>query len=140
MKHSDFVIGKSFWCGGREWLCTDIGTRTIVAICLDDDDVTVSLGPVREETRRTINRSEAEADGWFKGPPHTVAEHVFDEYDQHPCAFDTDGTGEGDGETRAGTSVRGPYSEALKLLRARREAARTIEAAGAESLRPTDQA
>lgn len=103
MKHSDFVIGKSFWCGGREWRCTDIGTRTIIAICLDDHEVvTVSLGPVREETRRTITRSEAEADGWFNGPPYAVAEHVFDEYDQHPCAFDAVGPGEGDGETGPG--------------------------------------
>jgi len=38
MKHSDFVIGKNFWCGGLERRCTDIGTRTIIAICLDDDD------------------------------------------------------------------------------------------------------
>ena len=141
MKHSDFVIGKSFWCGGREWRCTDIGTRTIVAICLDDDDhevVTVSLGPVKEETRRTSTRSEAEADGWFNGPPYAVAEHVFDEYDQHPCALDAVGPGEGDGETGAGTSVRGPYPEALKLLRARREAAGTLEAASAANSRPTD--
>jgi hypothetical protein len=39
------------------------------------------------------------AEGWFNGPPYAVAEHVFDEYSQHPCAFDAEGIGEGDGET-----------------------------------------
>src|ERR1035438_6279987 len=130
MKHSDFIIGRSFWCGGREWRCTDIGTRTIVAICLDETEVvTSSQDPAVEDTRRTLSQSEAAADGWFNGPPYAVAEPVFDEYDQHPCALDAEGTGEGDGGTPAGMMVRGPYSEARKILRVRRDAARALEAA-----------
>ena len=35
MRHADFRIGAEFRCGGRLWRCTDIGTRTIVAIRID---------------------------------------------------------------------------------------------------------
>jgi hypothetical protein len=75
MKHADFTIGGMFWCGGRQWRCTDIGTRTIIAIRLDSVDV----GSTNPELRRTLGYAEAEADGWFKGPPYAVAEDVFDE-------------------------------------------------------------
>ena len=54
MKHSDFAIGDEFWCGGRQWRCTDIGTRVIVAIRLD----AVEVGGDRPERRRTLNRAE----------------------------------------------------------------------------------
>ena len=33
MKHSDFNLGMVFWTADRQWRCTDIGTRVIVAIC-----------------------------------------------------------------------------------------------------------
>jgi hypothetical protein len=92
-----------------------------------------------EDTRRPLSQSEAAADGWFSGPPYAVAEHVFDERDQHPCALDAEGIGEGDGETLAGMLVRGPYSEARKILRARRDAARGLEAASPANDLPTDQ-
>jgi len=35
MQHSEFKIGGIFRCDGRLWRCTDIGTRTIVAIRID---------------------------------------------------------------------------------------------------------
>ena len=31
MKHSDFKIGEKFYTGSGRWICTDIGTRVIVA-------------------------------------------------------------------------------------------------------------
>ena len=69
MKHSDFVIGGSFWCRGREWRCTDIGTPTIIAICLDDlSYVIYSPGPPETTKANTVtSRREAESHGWFKG-------------------------------------------------------------------------
>jgi hypothetical protein len=82
MKHGEFRIGGRFWCGGQSWRCTDIGTRTIVAICLDHVDVAGSSAGLL----RTLNRAEAEADGWFKGPPYAVAECVFDEEDMVHCS------------------------------------------------------
>jgi hypothetical protein len=86
MKLADFVIGQEFWCGGRQWRCSDIGTRTIVAIRLDE----VRVGSDRPELRRTLGRAEAEAEGWFNGPPYAVAETVFDEYDQEGCSLTPD--------------------------------------------------
>jgi hypothetical protein len=81
MKHGEFRIGGTFWCGGQSWRCTDIGTRTIVAIRLDQVDVQDQSGSVR-----TLDFVEAEAEGWFSGPPYAVAEHVFDEDSVVDCS------------------------------------------------------
>ena len=59
MKLSDVKIGDRFICGGDEWQCTDIGSRTVVAIL------------VRE--------------GWMNGPPYALPEYVFDENDLPGC-------------------------------------------------------
>ena len=60
MKHADFVIGTLFHtCTGQHWRCTDVGTRTILAIELKPDL----------------------DDSWFNGPPYAVAEIPFDEHD-----------------------------------------------------------
>jgi len=86
MKLADFRIGEEFWCGGRQYRCTDIGARTIVAIRVDR----VEVGSNAPELRRTLNRAEAEAQGWFNGPPYAVAESAFDEYDQQGCTLTRD--------------------------------------------------
>jgi len=86
MKHADFKIGTEFWCSGRQWRCTDIGTRAVVAIRLDQ----VEVGSNMPELRRTLSRAEAEADGWFNGPPYAVSESVFDEDDQAGCTLTPD--------------------------------------------------
>ena len=57
----EFQIGSRFWCGGREWLCTDIGTRVVVGVLVPAD---LSL---------------------LAGPPYALAEEVFDEYDMVGC-------------------------------------------------------
>jgi hypothetical protein len=64
MKHSDFTIGQEFLCGEKRWRCTDKGTRTIVAIGLDEHSEDLS---------------------WFNGPPYAVPETVFDEEDMKGC-------------------------------------------------------
>jgi hypothetical protein len=79
MKHADFKLGDEFRCGGRQWRCTDIGTRTIVAIRLDQ----VEVGSNQPELRRTLSRVEAE---WFNGPPYAVNERIFDEHDIEGCS------------------------------------------------------
>lgn len=61
MKHSDFEIGLEFGTATGLWRCTDIGTRTIIAINVTDDS------------------------SWMNGPPYAVAERVFDEYDMDGC-------------------------------------------------------
>jgi hypothetical protein len=65
MKHNEFKIGNKFVCGGKNWLVTDIGSRVIIAICLND--------------------YTGIDDSWYYGPPYAVAEHVFDEYDIEGC-------------------------------------------------------
>ena len=63
MKHSNFKIGTEFVSGNGRWRCTEVGTRTIIAIKLDHpEDVT-----------------------WYAGPPYAVAEVVFDECDLEAC-------------------------------------------------------
>jgi hypothetical protein len=57
--------------------------RTIVARCLEDrEDV---FWKDSEEMKRTLTKEEAEADGWFNGPPYAAAEMVFDEDDMKGC-------------------------------------------------------
>ena len=41
-------------------------------------------------SRLTLNRAEAEAKGWFNGPPYAVAESVFDENDMQGCSREQD--------------------------------------------------
>ena len=63
MKLSDFSIGLEFAMSGARWRCTDVGTRTIIAIKLD----------------------HPEDPSWYKGPPYAVAEMVLDEYVLPAC-------------------------------------------------------
>jgi hypothetical protein len=65
MKHSDFKIGRRFVMSGQLYLCTDIGTRTIVAV--------------------GITRKEIENPSWLHGPPYGIPEYVIDENDQPAC-------------------------------------------------------
>ena len=39
MQHDDFRIADRFWTNAGEWQCTDVGTRTVVAIKIGDTDV-----------------------------------------------------------------------------------------------------
>ena len=62
MKLQDFKISEEFYTNAGKWRCTDIGSRIIVAISLDQED------------ERNYN-----------GPPYSVQEVVFDEYDFEGC-------------------------------------------------------
>jgi hypothetical protein len=84
MKHSDFALGRVFWSSDRQWRCTDVGSRVIVAIRID----AVEIGSNEPSLRQTLNREQAEAKGWFNGPPHAVAEVVFDEDDIEGCSLE----------------------------------------------------
>ena len=91
MELSEFEVGKTFKCGGRTWLCTDLGRRTIVAICIGPasrkNDWFRSLSQeMRDAYHERETGKEAIIDpSWFKGPPYALEEHVFDEYDQKGC-------------------------------------------------------
>ena len=83
MRHQDFIIGETFWTATGPYRCTDIGTRTIVAI---------RLGP-RAIVQRESGGGEEPIDttvivddpSWLTGPPYAVAEMVFDENDLAGC-------------------------------------------------------
>lgn len=85
MKHSDFKMGMEFRneCG-LLFRVTDIGTRTIVAIRIDSVKITRYDVQGIEKSYK-IRGKEAEAAGWFKGPPYLVAEKVLDESDICTC-------------------------------------------------------
>jgi hypothetical protein len=84
MKLADFAIGSEFWLGDRKWRCTDIGTRVVVAIRVDT--VRVSQENDRVITMEDLPQIEAQAKGWFDGPPYAIAEEVFDEDDIEACS------------------------------------------------------
>ena len=65
MKKEEFRIGLEFYTGSGKWRCTDIGTRVIVAIKLDQDDPR-----------------------YYNGPPYSIVESAFDEYDMRGCSLD----------------------------------------------------
>ena len=94
MKHADFKIGQEFYCSGVAWRCTDIGTRVIIAIKLDDNETVSAMlenGVLGPETHHIMSREQSEREGWFKGPPYAVAELVWDEYSMPACSLNRQG-------------------------------------------------
>ena len=80
MKHSEFGIGTEFHTGNATWRCTDVGTRTIVAVRIDQVTVTHSDGK-----GNTWSEVVTDDPSWFNGPPYAVAESVFDEHSVVVC-------------------------------------------------------
>ncbi len=89
MKRNDFRIGQEFWCGGKRWRCTDIGTRVVIAICLEPHEVVRWEAGERLEDVRTSRRMTDDA-SWHNGPPYALEECVFDEYDMAVCSLQPD--------------------------------------------------
>ena len=79
MKHADFHIGTEFFTGAGKWRCTDIGTRVIVAVSLEPRE-TVRMH-YRVYGERSEERFMSNDPRDLLGPPYSVAECVFDEYD-----------------------------------------------------------
>lgn len=59
MKKAEAFMGAVFRCGAHDWVVTDIGTRTVIAI--------------------------KATEGWMAGPPYALDETVFDEDDLLAC-------------------------------------------------------
>lgn len=68
MKRDEFHTGLEFYCNGKLWRCTDVGSRVIVAIQPKKD--------------------------WDAGPPYAVSEVVFDEYMLPGCTLTMEEQGE----------------------------------------------
>ncbi|MGD8305033.1 MAG: hypothetical protein PVF17_00130 [Ignavibacteria bacterium] len=62
MKLSDFKIGEIFYTPVSKWMCTDIGSRVVVAI----------------DYYEKVKNSETT-------PPYSIVEYVFDECDMEVC-------------------------------------------------------
>lgn len=84
MKRDDFKIGNKFWIGENQYLCTDIGKRTVIAIHLRKDHPITTTVKGKVVKTRTIDLSKNE-EGWLNGPPYAVVETVLDEYDFPAC-------------------------------------------------------
>jgi len=88
MQHNDFSVGLEFWCGEKRWRCTDVGTRVIVAICLEPREmVRVEVDPA-DKSRSKETRFISDDPSDLNGPPYGVAEYVFDEYDVEACTLE----------------------------------------------------
>jgi|SRR3990170_5173247 len=87
MTRDEFHIGLEFWCGGKPWRCTDIGSRVIVAICLERHEV-IEVENLGEQCREFQERRYITDDpSWLAGPPYAVVEHVFDESSIQGCSL-----------------------------------------------------
>ena len=84
MHLADFHVGIEFTMDDRIYRCTDIGTRTVVAIRIDHVE-TCTKHEDGTLTRTVLSAADAEAGGWFDGPPYAVLEHVIDEDDLPVC-------------------------------------------------------
>ncbi len=103
MRHDEFHIGLQFWCGGRQWRCTDVGSRVVGAICLEPHEVVTTSRPGGTTTTRTV----ADDESWLAEPPYAVAEDVFDEYSIKDCRH-TEGDEDADKDPPIGPTSRRP--------------------------------
>lgn len=96
MTHGQFYIGLEFWCGGRRWRCTDVGSRVIVAISLEPHEVVETERSPRSPKEVRERRCVTNDHDWLNGPPFAIAEEVFDEYAIEGCSLSPeDGVDEG---------------------------------------------
>jgi hypothetical protein len=77
MNRGEFAIGQAFTTDHGLWRCTDIGTRTVIAIRIDAAEVVAVLGG--RETQSVVDPRRDPS--WLNGLPYALAETVFDEYD-----------------------------------------------------------
>ena len=87
MKHSDFRIDVEFWCGGKRWRCTDVGSRVIVAISLEPHEVVEYVPSSDGVSPGQLTRHLTDDPSWLNGPPFAIVESVFDEYDLPGCSL-----------------------------------------------------
>jgi hypothetical protein len=87
MNHSEFRIDLEFWCCGKRWRCTDVGTRIVTAISLEPHEVVEMILGRRASARSKTRRYLTDDPTWFVGPPYAVVEQVFDEHSQEGCTL-----------------------------------------------------
>lgn len=90
MTHKDFHIGLEFWCCEKRWRCSDVGSRVVIAISLEEHEVVSSERDPGDPTRRIEQRYMSSDPAWLDGPPYGVVEHVFDEDSLEICSLAPD--------------------------------------------------
>ena len=90
MTPKDFHIGLEFWCCGKLWRCTDIGSRVVIAISLEEHEVVSSEQDTNAPGKRIERRYMSSDPIWLDGPPYGVVEHVFDEDSLKVCSLAPD--------------------------------------------------
>lgn len=85
MKIDDFSIGTEFYTAAGKWRCTDIGTRVVVAIRIEEVTVVRSKRDGGTSTSVVLDDKS-----WLNGPPYAVAESVFDEFGIGGCSVSPD--------------------------------------------------
>lgn len=88
MIHSDFSIGTEFWSGDKRWRCTDVGTRVVVAICLEPREMVRLESDPTDPTRRIQTKYISNDPRDLNGPPYGIVEIAFDEYDIGTCSLE----------------------------------------------------
>ena len=87
MKFAEFEIGGEFYCGARRWRCTDIGSRVVIAVCLDLHEVTSLTVDSADPNARWESLHVSDDPSWVEGPPFAVVEEVFDECSIEACSL-----------------------------------------------------
>lgn len=87
IQHSDFRIGLEFRYREQLWRCTDVGTRTITAICLSEVWVTRAKANTNVKERVRVTSFDSKR---FTGPPYGVPEQVFGESTFAACVPESD--------------------------------------------------
>lgn len=90
MTPKDFRIGLEFWCDGKRWRCTDVGSRVVVAISLEEHEVVSSERDPNDPTKRIERRYVTNDPIWLDGPPYGIVEYVFDEDSLEICSLTPD--------------------------------------------------
>src|SRR5207249_149477 len=75
--------GQEFFMGSRKLRCTDVGSRTVAAICVDLPHEVVHSWQDADGWHQ--KREMTDDPSWFNGPPYAVVEEVLDEYDIAAC-------------------------------------------------------
>lgn len=96
MTHDQFRIGVEFWCGGRRWRCTDVGSRVVIAICLEPQEVVDVQCAHDQDVTFQEKQYVTDDPSWLVGPPYAVVEHIFDEYSIEGCSLLPEGEDSGE--------------------------------------------
>lgn len=88
MKINEFKIGESFFTGSGEWTCTDIGTRSILAVKVGKSITLISF-VYDVDTRDSKEGQHTMTWDVIKTNPFLLGENeVFEEFDFGGCRLE----------------------------------------------------